>query len=284
MASDVEKANSVFVSVAPTSSSTETTVLSPPSDASTSKSSEVTTVTSSNSFTNSIASSSTTTTNNTATTTTKSGLRMKEGEADEDDDHNNMSNERKGWLMKRSRLSHKWKRKWFLLKNADLFYGNDPQPHQQLNVSPLPSATLQQFTSALLSPIAAYFWNVPIYIQYLHYTSIHLIVNHTTGHVKHTLTTSKVSISTDSFSVGSKITYPQPPPLPIFHDRLGHGILQTDITCCLVELGHHLLHKCFLINVALSRITCFNITGIYHHHHHHHHHHRLTSAFHASMG
>ncbi|XP_014785685.1 uncharacterized protein LOC106880322 isoform X2 [Octopus bimaculoides] len=127
MASDVEKANSVFVSVAPTSSSTETTVLSPPSDASTSKSSEVTTVTSSNSFTNSIASSSTTTTNNTATTTTKSGLRMKEGEADEDDDHNNMSNERKGWLMKRSRLSHKWKRKWFLLKNADLFYGNDPQ-------------------------------------------------------------------------------------------------------------------------------------------------------------
>ncbi|GAB1609745.1 uncharacterized protein LOC106880322 isoform X2 [Argonauta hians] len=129
MASDVEKANSVFVSVGHNGSNngsicTVTSNLSPPSDATTSKNSQVTTVTSSNSFTNSIASSSTSTNHN--NTSTKSGLRAKEGET-EDDDHNNMSNERKGWLMKRSRLSHKWKRKWFLLKNADLFYGNDPQ-------------------------------------------------------------------------------------------------------------------------------------------------------------
>lgn len=35
-------------------------------------------------------------------------------------------NEIKGWLMKRTRLSRKWKKQWFLLKNTDLFYGDSP--------------------------------------------------------------------------------------------------------------------------------------------------------------
>ena len=36
-------------------------------------------------------------------------------------------NEIKGWLMKRKRLSRKWEKQWFLLKNTDLFYGNTPE-------------------------------------------------------------------------------------------------------------------------------------------------------------
>ena len=36
-------------------------------------------------------------------------------------------NELKGWLMKRSRLSRKWKKQWFLLKTTDLLYGNSPE-------------------------------------------------------------------------------------------------------------------------------------------------------------
>ncbi len=32
-----------------------------------------------------------------------------------------------GWLTKRSKLSHKWKKQWFHLKNTDLLYGNSDQ-------------------------------------------------------------------------------------------------------------------------------------------------------------
>lgn len=37
------------------------------------------------------------------------------------------SSETCGWLMKRTRISHKWKKQWFCLKNADLYYGNAEQ-------------------------------------------------------------------------------------------------------------------------------------------------------------
>ncbi len=30
-----------------------------------------------------------------------------------------------GWLMKRSKISHKWKKQWFQLKNSDLLYGKE---------------------------------------------------------------------------------------------------------------------------------------------------------------
>lgn len=33
----------------------------------------------------------------------------------------------KGYLMKRARISRKWKRKWFLLKNCNLYYSESPQ-------------------------------------------------------------------------------------------------------------------------------------------------------------
>lgn len=36
-------------------------------------------------------------------------------------------NELKGWLLKRSKLSRKWKKQWFLLKNTDLLYGDTPE-------------------------------------------------------------------------------------------------------------------------------------------------------------
>lgn len=42
---------------------------------------------------------------------------------DEDLPHN----EFKGWLMKRSKMSRKWKKQWFLLQNTDLFYGDTPE-------------------------------------------------------------------------------------------------------------------------------------------------------------
>lgn len=32
--------------------------------------------------------------------------------------------ELKGWLMKRSKLTKKWKKQWFLLRNTNLVYGN----------------------------------------------------------------------------------------------------------------------------------------------------------------
>ncbi|XP_005089147.1 PH domain-containing protein DDB_G0274775 [Aplysia californica] len=35
--------------------------------------------------------------------------------------------EMKGYLMKRARLSRKWKRQWFLLKNCDLYYSESPE-------------------------------------------------------------------------------------------------------------------------------------------------------------
>ncbi|ESO86813.1 hypothetical protein LOTGIDRAFT_235216 [Lottia gigantea] len=43
------------------------------------------------------------------------------------DDEDITHNEIKGWLLKRARLSRKWKKQWFLLKNCDLFYGNNPE-------------------------------------------------------------------------------------------------------------------------------------------------------------
>lgn len=36
-------------------------------------------------------------------------------------------NELKGWLLKRSKISRKWKKQWFLLKNTDLLYGDTPE-------------------------------------------------------------------------------------------------------------------------------------------------------------
>ncbi|KAI8784449.1 PH domain-containing protein [Biomphalaria glabrata] len=33
----------------------------------------------------------------------------------------------KGYLMKRARLSRKWKKQWFLLKNCDLYYSESPK-------------------------------------------------------------------------------------------------------------------------------------------------------------
>ncbi|XP_033735199.1 PH domain-containing protein DDB_G0274775-like [Pecten maximus] len=35
--------------------------------------------------------------------------------------------ELKGWLMKRSKMSKKWKKQWFLLKNTELLYGDTPE-------------------------------------------------------------------------------------------------------------------------------------------------------------
>ncbi|XP_052770153.1 PH domain-containing protein DDB_G0274775-like [Mya arenaria] len=35
--------------------------------------------------------------------------------------------ELKGWLMKRTKLSRKWKKQWFLLKSTSLLYGNSPE-------------------------------------------------------------------------------------------------------------------------------------------------------------
>ena len=32
-----------------------------------------------------------------------------------------------GWLKKRTKLSHKWGRRWFLLKSKMLYYGNDAE-------------------------------------------------------------------------------------------------------------------------------------------------------------
>jgi len=34
--------------------------------------------------------------------------------------------ELKGWLLKRTRISRKWKKQWFLLKSINLLYGNTP--------------------------------------------------------------------------------------------------------------------------------------------------------------
>lgn len=43
-----------------------------------------------------------------------------ESQPDNDFTHNEL----KGWLLKRGRLSRKWKKQWFQLKNCDLYYGN----------------------------------------------------------------------------------------------------------------------------------------------------------------
>lgn len=128
MASDVEKVDTtdvLVVSVEP-----DPSVVGPPNNIEESCEGSVMAPGSGRqSLTNSIVSCSTT--NNTTTTMSRRDEEGGEGNTeDEEAEDQNMSNERKGWLMKRSRLSHKWKRKWFLLKNADLFYGSDPQVSQ----------------------------------------------------------------------------------------------------------------------------------------------------------
>lgn len=35
--------------------------------------------------------------------------------------------EMKGWLLKRTKISRKWKKQWFLLKSANLLYGDSPE-------------------------------------------------------------------------------------------------------------------------------------------------------------
>ena len=52
----------------------------------------------------------------------KNDLQQSDHDADDD-----KIPETSGWLMKRSKLSHKWKRQWFHLKNTDLFYGDSSQ-------------------------------------------------------------------------------------------------------------------------------------------------------------
>lgn len=42
-------------------------------------------------------------------------------------DENHTHVELKGYLWKRTKLSRKWKKQWFLLRNSDLFYGNTPE-------------------------------------------------------------------------------------------------------------------------------------------------------------
>jgi EH domain-containing protein 1 len=37
------------------------------------------------------------------------------------------TNELKGWLMKRTKISRKWKKQWSLLQNTHLQYGNTPE-------------------------------------------------------------------------------------------------------------------------------------------------------------
>ena len=40
------------------------------------------------------------------------------------ENHSNDTSEQSGWLYKRTRLSHKWKKKWVVLKNNELHYGD----------------------------------------------------------------------------------------------------------------------------------------------------------------
>ena len=47
-----------------------------------------------------------------------------ESPADETTETETPKHEHSGWLMKRTKLSHKWKKKWFVLKNSDLHYGD----------------------------------------------------------------------------------------------------------------------------------------------------------------
>ena len=38
-----------------------------------------------------------------------------------------------GWLMKRTRISRKWKRRWFQLKNTELCYGTSSEVWRDIN-------------------------------------------------------------------------------------------------------------------------------------------------------
>lgn len=42
-------------------------------------------------------------------------------------DENHTHVELKGYLWKRTKLSRKWKKQWFILRNSDLLYGNTPE-------------------------------------------------------------------------------------------------------------------------------------------------------------
>ncbi|ELU07716.1 hypothetical protein CAPTEDRAFT_199525 [Capitella teleta] len=48
-----------------------------------------------------------------------------------------------GWLMKRSKLSHQWKRKWFHLKKTELCYSDSPEA-TKLKKIPLESAEIAE--------------------------------------------------------------------------------------------------------------------------------------------
>ena len=43
------------------------------------------------------------------------------------EDEDDMEYMKSGWLMKRSKVAHKWKKQWFLLKRTQLFYGENSQ-------------------------------------------------------------------------------------------------------------------------------------------------------------
>ena len=48
---------------------------------------------------------------------------LQSNKGEEDDKIQQMS----GWLMKRSKMSHKWKRQWFHLTETDLVYGDNAE-------------------------------------------------------------------------------------------------------------------------------------------------------------
>lgn len=43
----------------------------------------------------------------------------------DDDDEMDFHHMKSGWLMKRSKVAHKWRKQWFSLKRSELFYGED---------------------------------------------------------------------------------------------------------------------------------------------------------------
>ncbi|XP_070578958.1 PH domain-containing protein DDB_G0274775-like [Ptychodera flava] len=47
-----------------------------------------------------------------------------ENGATDDNKEANTEYQKSGWLMKRTKLTHKWKRQWFCLKKTQLHYGN----------------------------------------------------------------------------------------------------------------------------------------------------------------
>lgn len=75
---------------------------------------------------------------------------IKMAEAERDASHNTCNNvtepanavadyetkipEMSGWLMKRSKISHKWKKQWFHLKGTDMFYGDTNEVNKNLPV------------------------------------------------------------------------------------------------------------------------------------------------------